>query len=182
MKLNLLILAIIIAAAALLTLWSNKRFLTMETAVVTDVIYDPAPLFSYTALNGQKGKLKDHMGKAIMVHFWASWCAPCLVEFPDLIDLAKAKQENMIVLAITIDEDKADIEKFTAQMKKPLPNNFLIIQDAQKDISETLYGTVKLPETFVINPDLTISEKITGPQENWNSITWRKKISHLSSE
>lgn len=182
MKLNLLILSLILAIATLLTLWSNKHFLTMETAVTTDHTYGPAPLFSYTALNGQKGKLEDHAGKIIMVHFWASWCAPCIIEFPDLIDLAQAEKENLVVLAVTVDENKADIEKFMAQVKKTLPDNFLIIQDAQKNISKKLYGTVKLPETFVIKPDLTITEKITGPQKSWNSRSWRKKITRLSSE
>lgn len=182
MKLNLLILAIIVAVAALLTLWSNKRFLTMETAVVKETIYDPAPLFSYTALNGQKGALEDHKGKTIMVHFWASWCAPCVIEFPDLIDLANSNAENLVILALTLDENNADIEKFMTKINQELPDNFLIIQDEQKAISEGLYGTVKLPETFLIKPDMTVAEKITGPQENWNSPTWRNKISRLSSE
>lgn len=181
--LNIVILSIFVVATILWTVTSNNRVPpNRETATpsISDKLL--APDFTYTTIAGETSSLYDHKGKTILLHFWASWCAPCLAEFPTLIDLAANKKDNFIILAISIDEDKSNIHNFIKRLKKEIPDNFYLIQDDQKKISQDLYQTLKLPETFIILPNLMILEKIIGPQENWNSRQWHNKITKIIGE
>lgn len=175
MKINLLILGIILVVTAFAT-----SLLTNHQPVVTAP--KAAADFAYTDINGQKGSLYDHQGKIILLHFWATWCAPCVIEFPNLIDLAEGQKDKLVIFAISVDKDKKNINKFFKKLKLEIPANFIVIQDADKAISEELYQTYKLPESTLLSKDLVKIEKIIGPQENWNDDQWNQKISTLSSE
>jgi len=93
MKTNLALLFIIVVLTAALTYHFQNR-----QAQHTSALYKAAPEFNYVGLSGKKGSLPDHKGKVILVHFWATWCPPCIVEFPDLIKLAESQNKNFIVL------------------------------------------------------------------------------------
>lgn len=174
MKINFLILFVLI------TITLGITFLTGENTPQKNSAGN-APGFSYTTLDNKKGKLSQHKDRIVVLHFWATWCAPCLVEFPTLIDLAKNK-DNITVLAIAVKDQKEDIERFLIKTGKNIPENMIIAQDKNKKISEKLFGTFKLPETYVITGGNTISEKVVGPQKNWDSSDWHDTIDHLSSE
>ncbi len=141
-----------------------------------------APNFDFTTISGEAGSLIEHQGKVILLHFWASWCAPCIIEFPDLLALAEKQKENLIVLAISTDQNSDDIEKFLKKIKINIPSNVLIIQDGYKAISQDLYQTIKLPETYVIDTQQGIVEKIIGPEEDWLSEKWVNKINSLAAK
>lgn len=172
MKINLMILLGLVILTGIWTLWSNRE----NRNVTQNTTLGAAPIFNYTTINGHQGSLSDYEGKVVLVHFWASWCAPCIVEFPSLVDLAHTTKEDLIVLAISTDNKKSDITKFLKKINRDLPSNFHIIQDSDKSITEGMYKTIKLPETFAITPSQQIFEKITGPEENWNSQLWYNKI------
>lgn len=179
MKVNFILLLVLLISGACWMVYSAQS-VPINTAPDT---YTPAlqnletaPDFSYTSLFGAKGTLRDHKGKVVLLHFWASWCAPCLVEFPDLTELARAEQDNFIVLAVSTDDKVTDIEKFLTRTKIEVPVNMIIIQDEDKSISQDLYQSFKLPETYLITHNQDIMEKIVGPQDNWNSPFWHEKI------
>jgi thiol-disulfide isomerase/thioredoxin len=180
MKVNFLILSII---ASLCFGWvyyeSNKppNFSQEQQEIKQGSASLPlATDFTYTTLKGRTGKLSNHKGHTILLHFWASWCAPCIVEFPELIRLAQAQQDDIIVLAVSTDENKADIQKFLKKLKADIPSNFILIHDQDKTISHDLYQTIKLPETYIISPTLRIRKKLIGPQNNWNSTILQEQI------
>lgn len=141
-----------------------------------------APDFEYQDINGRAGALSSHRGKIVLLHFWASWCAPCLVEFPDLVGLAKETGQELIILAVSTDNDKSDIEKFLNKTKVRLPENFIIIHDENKEITQDLYQTLKLPESYLIGTNGYLLQKIIGPQENWNTDVWKNKIELIYNE
>lgn len=175
--LNLAILSIIILTTAVWTITSNNSAPTHNANNYGNIPAMPqAPDFTYTTITREKSSLYAHKGKTILLHFWASWCAPCLVEFPTLLNLANDNKNNLIILAISVDEDKSKINRFIKQLNRGIPKNVHIIQDSHKIISQDLYQTLKLPETFVISPNLKILEKVIGPQGNWNSPAWKKKF------
>ncbi len=175
MKINLIILSLILALTAIATsLSTNWRPETTKG--------ETAPNFTYETIKGAKGALYDHQEKIVLLHFWATWCAPCLVEFPDLISLAEEQKDNFVILAISADEEKGNIDRFLKKLKHKIPTNFILIQDRDKSISQELYGTYKLPESYLLSKDITIMEKIIGPRQNWNSAEWNQRIKALISE
>ena len=64
----------------------------------------PAPDFALTDLGGAPVSLKDLHGKAVLLYFWASWCATCRVEMPKLEQMAAANRGRLVLLGIN-DED-----------------------------------------------------------------------------
>ena len=57
--------------------------------LVGDVRGITAPNFDLATLDGQRVKLSDYRGKAVLLNFWATWCSPCKVEMPWFVELAK---------------------------------------------------------------------------------------------
>jgi thiol-disulfide isomerase/thioredoxin len=66
--------------------------------------------------------VKAQKGRAVVVNFWATWCEPCVKEFPDFVALAR-ERKDVAVISVTID-DKADrpaVEDFLKKQKPPFP-------------------------------------------------------------
>ncbi len=75
-----------------------------------------APDFELPSRSGGTVKLSQHRGKVVVVDFWAEWCAPCKKELPALDVLArKYKDQGLEIVAVNIDKDKANAERFLQQ-------------------------------------------------------------------
>jgi cytochrome c biogenesis protein CcmG/thiol:disulfide interchange protein DsbE len=115
-------------------------------------------------LAGQPAHLRDLQGKVVLLDFWASWCPPCLEESPSLNQLQQdISQRGGVILAISEDEDQAAYEKFIQDNHV----NFPTYRDPTKKIKES-YGTVMIPEAYLIDRQGKIARKIVGGQ-NWQS-------------
>jgi len=122
----------------------------------------PAPLFTIT--NGaQTVSLSDYRGRIVILNFWATWCAPCLEELPTLVDLAR-QDPQITVLAVSTDDDAGAYANFRAE--HPMPGIVTINDAAQK--SNTLYGSLRFPESYIIDRQGTLRRKFIGPQV-WTS-------------
>jgi thiol-disulfide isomerase/thioredoxin len=121
----------------------------------------PAPVF---ALNdGQHSvDLRSLRGQVVVLNFWATWCAPCITEMPSLIALQQALPQVKVV-AVSTDQDPDAYNSFLR--RRPLP--FLTVLDAKQG-SNSLYGTFRFPETYVIDKQGMIRQKFIGPQD-WTS-------------
>jgi peroxiredoxin len=119
----------------------------------------PAPDFSLVALDGKTMRLSDFRGKAVLLNFWATWCGPCKIEMPWLVDLQKqyGAQGLQIVGVAMDDASKEDIAKFASDMGVNYP--ILIGKEA---VGNDYGGVPALPETFVIARDGKIVDKIIG--------------------
>ena len=132
----------------------------------TMIALAPAPDFSAQDLNGKTHRLSDFRGRPIVLNFWASWCAPCVAEFPILLAAAE-KNPDLVIIAISADTERAPIQQFlkrlpdTAQ-KALKQSNVIIIHDPSRAIMQTQYHTYRLPETFLINRDQEIQQKWIG--------------------
>jgi cytochrome c biogenesis protein CcmG/thiol:disulfide interchange protein DsbE len=105
-------------------------------------------------------------GNDIVVHFWATWCAPCEKEFPDLLELTKLLEEkkNVKFLFIAVNDTDKNIKKFMSKFKKY--DNFLILID-NENVHQKSFGTFRLPETYLFGKDSKAIRKFIGRQE-WN--------------
>jgi len=104
--------------------------------------------FSLQDLGGQKWELKDLKGKVVLVNFWATWCAPCRKEMPDLQSLYKKhKDKGFVVLAIS-DEDESKVKRFASEQGVKYP----ILLDPGKKVWE-LFQVWGIPRSFVYGRD-----------------------------
>ncbi len=74
---------------------------------VATYLNKPAPLFQSTTVDGQTWRLEDHRGKVVVVDFTASWCAPCVGEYPILKRVYKAHSADsrVVIVGVALDED-----------------------------------------------------------------------------
>jgi cytochrome c biogenesis protein CcmG/thiol:disulfide interchange protein DsbE len=79
----------------------------------------PAPAFALEDLSGKKVSLASYKGKAVLINFWATWCAPCKIETPWLVELRNqyAGQGFEILGVSTDDIDRDDSEKLSDEKK-----------------------------------------------------------------
>jgi thiol-disulfide isomerase/thioredoxin len=120
---------------------------TCLTANATDV-GQPAPQFTLPTLKqDQPTALKQYAGKVVYLDFWASWCAPCRTSFPLLNKLhEKLKAKGFEVVAINLDEDKANAEKFL----KEFPVGFSVLRDAKGEWADQ-FVVESMPTSFIID-------------------------------
>ena len=66
--------------------------------------------------------VKAKKGRAVVVNFWATWCEPCVKEFPDFVALARDRKD-VAVISVTIDDaaDRAAVDDFLKKQKPPFP-------------------------------------------------------------
>jgi len=108
----------------------------------------PAPQFTLpTLLQDQPTALKQYAGKVIYLDFWASWCAPCRTSFPLLDKLhEKLKAQGFEVVAINLDEEKANAEKFLLKF----PVGFTVLRDAKGEWADQFVVEI-MPSSFIID-------------------------------
>ena len=132
----------------------------------------PAPMkmaanASFTDIKGRSYTLHEYKGRIIILNFWATWCPPCIIEFPQLLELANREQDNITLITLSVDENPTDITKFLNTLPEENQahlalDNVIIGLDTDKSISRDLFGTAMYPETFIIDKDLIIKHKIEG--------------------
>lgn len=122
---------------------------------------DTAPDFSIRTDNGLTVSPASFGGRLLVLNFWATWCPPCIEEMPSLDQMQQQlKDSGVVVLGISVDEDEAAYRRFLERT----PVSFLTARDPDARIS-SLYGTYRYPETYVINQQGKVVQKIIGPTE-----------------
>ena len=101
--------------------------------------------------------LHDLKGKPIVLNFWASYCAPCIKEMPSLTELQEQMGPKITVLAVSVDEEEAKYHKFL----KDHNIHLLTVWDSRKKSME-LYGTVLIPETYIIDAAGRVRRKLVS--------------------
>ncbi len=122
-------------------------------------IEKPAPDFALPKLSNPQKTLTvaDLKGDGpVVLNFWASWCAPCRVEHPDLVRLAK---EGVRVVGINYKNDPEKAQAFLDQLGDP----FEAVGVDERGRAGIEYGVAALPETFVLDAAGTIVYKHVGP-------------------
>lgn len=121
----------------------------------------PAPGFSLH--DGSRTiSLQQYRGHALLLNFWASWCAPCVDEIPSLEALHQ-QLPGLPILAISIDDDPAAYSRFLTQYHVDFPT----IRDPSQQVMHR-YSTVQIPETYLINAQGRIVRKYISAQD-WTS-------------
>ena len=138
----------------------------LEFNLLTKMETDGVPDFMLKRTDGTDFKLSSLKGKTLVVNFWASWCNPCVEEFGSMVKLAERTKGDVVVVAVSTDENRADIEPFLKIFGLPKPG-FEVLWDKDKKIMNE-YGVGKIPESYIVRPDFTLARKIIGV-EKWDS-------------
>ena len=101
-----------------------------------------------------------------LINFWASWCAPCRIEHPYLMQLSKEK--NLKILGVNFKDKKINASKFLNELGNPY---YLMAKDTtgKQSVNFGIYG---IPESILINNETIVLKKFVGPlnEQNFNDI------------
>lgn len=113
------------------------------------------PFVDFTVTNAQGTQsLSDYVGKGryVLVDFWASWCGPCLLETPNIVELyEKYHKKGLDILGVAVWDKPEDTQKKIEELGLPWPQ----IIDAQR-IPTDIYGIQGIPHIILFGPDGTI--------------------------
>jgi thiol-disulfide isomerase/thioredoxin len=119
---------------------------------------EPLPTLSGSSLDGQAVSSKEFLGKVLVVNAWASWCTPCQLEQPELVDVAKRYASRGVrFLGIDHMDQDAAAKAWVESYQVPYPS----IADPNGQFAASL-DYVGLPDTYVVDPTGTI-RYVVGP-------------------
>jgi cytochrome c biogenesis protein CcmG/thiol:disulfide interchange protein DsbE len=125
---------------------------------------DTAPNFSIRADNGKVITARDFGGKLLILNFWASWCAPCVYEAPSLNQLQRELgPEGLVVLGVSEDRSEKNYRDFLDRFDISFPT----VRQPEETIKNR-YGTIQLPETYIIDRNGKVVEKVVS-EVDWTS-------------
>lgn len=169
------ILVIIFFIAATIGYSVYQRNSLKELLVTEDqgqAILKKLPPTTFTTLEGRPFNLddlyKNERVDLLMVHYWGTWCAPCEAELPDLLELVKRfeGQPNVKFLLVAANDEVIKVQKFLKTLSMPSKTSLFWLLD-NTNVHRDIYGTTRVPETYVFSSDKTTLRKFIGPQE-WN--------------
>lgn len=111
------------------------------------LVGEPAPNFALTDLNGNLVQLSSLRGRPVIVHFWASWCGPCVDEFPLLVSAAAAHREDGLAVVGIVFRDRSEAAaEFMARLGAEWPT----AMDPGEAVAGR-FGIIGPPDTFFID-------------------------------
>jgi cytochrome c biogenesis protein CcmG/thiol:disulfide interchange protein DsbE len=106
--------------------------------------------------------LRKLRGQVVVLNLWATFCAPCIEELPSLLALQR-QMPDLAVVAVSMDQDPDIYRRFLVQHHVDV----LTVRDGDQRVN-ALYGTVQIPETYIIDRQGVVRRKFIGSQ-NWTS-------------
>ncbi len=135
---------------------------------VADSSAPAAPEITLKDLDGKDLSLTQYKGKVVLVNFWATWCDPCRVEIPWLIEMEqKYSARGFTVLGIAMDEEGAKVvtpfvnrERFEVNGAQSQMNYPIVIGDDAA--ADKFGGLLGYPTSVLVSRDGKIIKRITG--------------------
>jgi peroxiredoxin len=134
----------------------------------------PAAAFHLPDLAGQMHRLQTLRGRVVFLNFWATWCAPCRLEMPEMEHLFQAfRNRPFTMLAVAMQQNRDQVAPFFEE----LDLHYTALLDVEGDASAR-YGVRGLPTTLLIDCSGHLVGKVTGPRP-WNSEAVHRLLSAL---
>lgn len=122
---------------------------------------------------GKEQRITDLKGKVVVLHFWAKWCPPCVVELPEFKAFAESMASDSVVfLPLSLDKDPDTVAQFFGQNAIALP----VYMDRQGDTMRA-FGMKGLPSTVILDKDGHVIARRNGVV-NWTHISTRTLITN----
>jgi len=158
---NTLIFAVIVSLAGISGFALQRHLSESAASAPIPLTHIARPEFAMMDLDGELRDIKEWDGKVVMLNFWATWCAPCMKEIPDLIELQdRYGEQGMQIISIAIDNEEA-VRDFAEKTGINYP--VMVGEQTAMEISSQYGNHIGgLPFTAVINRDGEITETIMG--------------------
>ena len=135
----------------------------------------PAPDFAFTLVSNRNARqLADYRGRVVLLNIWATWCAPCLKEMPDLDRLQKRFESEGLVVINLSDERIEVIEKYLSKHSMATTHGQVERRDAPEFYR---FGEVR-PTSFLIDANGDVIESVIGARDTsyFNSLIEKAKL------
>jgi thiol-disulfide isomerase/thioredoxin len=179
------LIAALVLAALMWTGWAYyKDFLQQgqkppDSTLKLNDLNESLPDFELVDLKGESvslAKFKDHV---IILNFWASWCDPCVEEFPSLLSLLDEFKGKVKLLAISADTELDDMNNFLKAFKANSPH-LVVMWDKNQEVAKK-FGTSVLPESYILGYNNKFYKKVAGV-EDWSKPYVREYFKSLVDE
>ena len=123
--------------------------------------------FTLPSLAGKEVSLSSLRGKVVLLNFWATWCAPCREELPELSLLQEnLGKRGLVILAVSVDNEKENAKSFVNKYKL----KFETLWDGEKKVTK-LYDPETMPSSYLIDRNGTLRYVHSGYDGNeWKRI------------
>ena len=156
-------------------------FLGIAVLVLTAVFFprgdgtSTAPAGFLLDATGRPTTIGNHFTPVSLLHFWATWCPPCITEIPALERLSRdfAGQPGFQIMMVAVDDDPQKVSPFVGRNR-----SFSVLFDPQWEVSHR-YGTRKLPETYVVIRGRTVKALKFVGATNWDDPRIRAALQEI---
>ena len=141
------------------------------------LIKDPKKVETFSAkdINDHKKIISSSEKKILLLNFWATWCAPCIKEIPELLELKKKFKNDVEIYFVSVDSNvKKTVPKF---LKKNKLENLKVLNDEKLKISSK-FGVKVMPTTVIINKEFEEVAQVKG-YVDWSSSKYLDLIKKL---
>jgi len=121
---------------------------------------EPAPAFTALALTGQAVDSRSLAGLPLWINFWASWCAPCRAELPEMKEAASTlEQRGLVVVAVSLDEPTYAAALYAMQNSV----EFLILSDPDRAGTSSAYSVNNFPTHIFVDAEGIVRSVVLAP-------------------
>ena len=128
---------------------------------------------SFTTTQGDDLIVSDLSEPVVLVHYWASWCPPCVLEFPLLLKTLREMNGQVAMVAISLDYKADAMQRYINNLgAEGLPIYW--VHDTKYDLSARFYRINGTPETLFLDKDHTIIKHINDSYEWGTADSWKE--------
>lgn len=149
-----------VLVASLIVLFLTADIDSDPLAIDTNqLVGKPAPAIDATDTQGRPFRISDYRGRWLLVNFFATWCAPCIAEHPQLVAFSEAhvSSGDASVVSVAYDDEPAKVQEFFDERG----GDWAVVADTESNLAID-YAVVGLPESYLVDPTGVVRKKFTG--------------------
>ena len=121
----------------------------------------PAPQVELSSLDGRRLNLSSFHGRVVLLNFWATWCAPCRTEIPELNGLQHdLEASGLTVVGVSWDDSADSVREF----QKEIPQDYTVLLNGE-EVQDKFAGIRSLPTTYIIDREGNVRQRIIGARD-----------------